>query len=198
MTRDNEKFIEYWKCLNQSAKLIKRKNLSKKDKIKINNLYEKADKLLLEINEKNLKPSYSTTGIIVGSISAAAITGALLYYFNKKNLEKNVVDFSNLDTGSRIKIDDNEYTFLKYISDTKSILYTKDNNIIDKNIFEFKDMLGENDQDNSYNPDTYYKNKDNDYYLFIKSVNGAGLGQEISYIVCNLLNTDGHNFEIIN
>lgn len=103
MTHDNDKFIEYWKCLNQSAKIIKRKNLSEKDKIKINNLYEKADKLLLEINKKNLKSSYSTTGIIVGSISAAAITGAMLYYFNKKSLEKNVVDFSNLDTGSRIK-----------------------------------------------------------------------------------------------
>lgn len=180
MTRDNEKFIEYWKCLNQSAKIIKRKNLSEKDKIKINNLYEKADKLLLEINKKNLKSSYSTTGIIVGSISAAAITGAMLYYFNKKSLEKDVVDFSNLEIGSRIKIDGKEYTFVEYISQTKSILYT-DDKIIHTNAESFKDILDEKEKAS-----------------FDEFVNDDGIGQEINYKAYKILNIDGHNIEIIN
>lgn len=68
------------------------------------------------------------------------------------------------------------------ISDTKSILCA-DDNIIHTNAVDLGGLL---------------KEKEKDKANFIESVNGAGIGQEINYKVCKMLNIDGRIIEIIN
>ena len=77
----NDKFIKYYKYIKEAKEIIESRNLNKKDVLRVNNLYMKADKLLLKINKKK---SYSTASI-AGSIAAVALMGGFLYYFGRRS-----------------------------------------------------------------------------------------------------------------
>lgn len=84
MNDKDKNFIRYYKYLKKAKEIIEAGKLTKKDVLRVNNLYTKADELLLEINKKK---SYSTVGIIggvAGGITAVALLGGILYYFGRK------------------------------------------------------------------------------------------------------------------
>ena len=135
MTNDKKIIIKYYKFLKKAKEIIESGNLSENNILKVNNLYAKADKLLLEINRvKNNKKSYSPE-IIIGSIfgisaTVAALVGGYLYYKNEKNKKillkqtnKMIIDQYNKDHVENVKsilkreynIDENSPDILDYV-----------------------------------------------------------------------------------
>lgn len=92
----DKKFIKYFKYLKKAKDIIQHENLNKKNILRVNNLYKKADSLFLQINRQK---SYSTTGIVLASAAGVALSGGFLYYFGKKFFEdqNSIIDLNKLD-----------------------------------------------------------------------------------------------------
>lgn len=91
----DKKFIKYFKYIKNAKEIIERGNLTNKNILRVNNLYAKADALFVEINSQR---SYSTVGVIVGSMIGVALSGGFLYYFGKKYLDdQHIVDLNKIN-----------------------------------------------------------------------------------------------------
>ena len=90
MNRIDKKFIEYYKLIIKAKEIIELGNLSVKDISKVNNLYSKAEKLLLEINNMVKPQSYSTVEIVGGVLGVTALFAALIggYLYYGGNIQK--------------------------------------------------------------------------------------------------------------
>ena len=91
----DKKFIKYFKYIKNAKEIIECGNLTNKNILRVNNLYAKADALFVEINSQR---SYSTVGVIVGSMIGVALSGGFLYYFGKKYLDdQHIVDLNKIN-----------------------------------------------------------------------------------------------------
>ena len=91
----DKKFIKYFKYIKNAKEIIELGNLTNKNILRVNNLYAKADALFIEINSQR---SYSTVGVIVGSMIGVALSGGFLYYFGKKYLDdQHIVDLNKIN-----------------------------------------------------------------------------------------------------